>query len=196
MQLHFVSRSAYRDKKALLAQFQVDLDSTYILPEGGTNEHALKGCAEIIKNYDDQSTVDFWCVACGTGGTTAGMVTALLPNQKVMGFSVLKGDFLNKAIEKLLLGVNEKKSQNWSINTDYHFGGYAKFDDNLIEFINTFKLKNQIQLDPIYTGKMFYGIYDLIKKGYFPKGSTIMAVHTGGQQGITGFNQRFGELLE
>ena len=99
-------------------------------------------------------------------------------------------------VEHLLAKYDDKKYEDWSINTDYHFGGYAKFDESLIQFINEFKRKNQIQLDPIYTGKLLYGIFDLIKKGYFPKGSTIMAVHSGGQQGIQGFNQRFGNLLE
>jgi len=157
---------------------------------------ALKGCAEIMRTYDDNLNIDFWCVACGTGGTLAGMITALLPNQKAIGFSALKGDFLNKEVERLLGAFNEKQYQNWSVNTDYHFGGYAKFDIDLIEFINEFKLKNQIQLDPIYTGKLFFGIYDLIKNGFFPRGATIMAIHSGGQQGIQGFNERFGELLK
>ena len=196
MQLHFVSRTDYRDKKALLSKLPIDLESTYILPEGGTNKLALKGCTEIIKNYDDKSKINYWCVACGTGGTLAGMVTSLSKTQNAIGFSVLKGDFLNQEVEKLLLDFNGKQYQNWSINTDYHFGGYAKFDNSLIEFINEFKRKNEIQLDPIYTGKIIYGIYDLIKKGYFPRGATIMAVHSGGQQGISGFNQRFGDLLK
>ena len=196
MQLFFVSRTAYRDKKELLAQLSLDFESIYILPEGGTNSLALKGCSEIVKEYSEKPKIDYWCTSCGTGGTLAGMITALSAQQKAIGFSALKGDFLQNEVEQLLSSYDDHKYQNWSINTDYHFGGYAKFDDSLIQFINEFKHKNQIQLDPIYTGKMFYGIYDLIKKGYFPKGSSIMAIHTGGQQGIQGFNQRFGNLLE
>jgi 1-aminocyclopropane-1-carboxylate deaminase/D-cysteine desulfhydrase-like pyridoxal-dependent ACC family enzyme len=196
MQLHFVSRTAYRDKKAILSQIPLDLKSVYILPEGGTNGLALKGCSEIVTTFDSASNIDYWCVSCGTGGTVAGIITALPTDQKAVGFSALKGEFLKTEVEKLLLDFTDKKHQNWSINTNYHFGGYAKFDKTLIHFINEFKRKNQIQLDPIYTGKMFFGIYELIKKGYFPRGSTIMAVHTGGQQGILGFNQRFGNLLE
>ena len=196
MQLHFVSRSDYRDKKALLSKLPIDQESSYILPEGGTNNLALKGCAEIIQSYNDNSKIDYWCAACGTGGTLAGMITALSPEQKAIGFSALKGDFLTKEVKRLLLDYNGKEYQNWSINTDYHFRGYAKFNAKLIEFINEFKHKYQIQLDPVYTGKMFFGIFQLINDGFFPKGTTIMAIHTGGQQGIRGFNQRFGDLLK
>ena len=196
MQLLFVSRAAYRNKKELLSGLSLDFDKIYTIPEGGSNTLALKGCAEIVKEYSDNSNIDYWCSSCGTGGTIAGIITALSPNQKAIGFSALKGDFLKTEVEELLAKYDDKKYSNWSINTDFHFGGYAKFDESLIQFINEFKLKNQIQLDPIYTGKLLYGIFDLIKKGYFPKGSTIMAVHSGGQQGIQGFNQRFGNLLE
>ncbi len=196
MQLFFVNRTAYRDKKELLAQLSLDLESIYVIPEGGTNSLALKGCSEIVNEYDEKYKINYWCTSCGTGGTLGGIITALSAQQRAIGFSALKGDFLQKEVERLLSDFNNNKYQNWSINTDYHFGGYAKFDETLVQFINEFKRKNKIQLDPIYTGKMFYGIYDLIKKGYFPKGSTIMALHTGGQQGIQGFNQRFGNLID
>ena len=196
MQFHFVSRSDYRDKKSLLTRLPINTASIYVLPEGGTNSLAMKGCSEMVKETDNHSNIDYWCVACGTGGTLAGMITTLLPGQKAIGFSVLKGDFLKEEIENLLLAYDDSAYDNWSVNTDYHFGGYAKFDENLIRFINEFKRTHQIRLDPIYTGKMFYGIFDLIKKDHFQRGSTIMAIHTGGQQGIAGFNQRFGNLLE
>ena len=77
----------------------------------------------------------------------------------------------------------------------YHFGGYAKFTGELIHFINAFREQHSIALDPVYTGKMMYGIFDQIRKGYFKKGSKIIAVHTGGLQGIAGFNEQFGELI-
>ena len=196
MQLIFISRSDYRNKESFLSQLPLDLENIYILPEGGTNDLALRGCAEIVTTHEDVKSVDIWCTACGTGGTIAGIITALKPDQKALGFSVLKRDFLNNEVEKFLQNFESKNHQNWSINTKYHFGGYAKFDVHLIRFINEFKQMHRIQLDPIYTGKMMFGILDLIKKGYFSRGSTIMAVHTGGQQGIQGFNQRFGNLLE
>ena len=97
---------------------------------------------------------------------------------------MLKGDFLQEEIAKFA------RQNNWELITDYHFGGYAKTNDDLIEFINNFKSKHNVPLDPIYTGKMVFGIYDLIEKGYFPKGSKILAIHTGGLQGIEGMNQK------
>ena len=158
MQLHFVSRASYRDKNQFLNQLPFDLKSVYILPEGGTNDLALKGCAEIVKNFDNHSKIDYWCTPSGTGGTLAGIITSLATQQTAIGFSALKGDFLKSDVEKLLSNIDFLPHSTWSINTDYHFGGYAKFDEKLIRFINEFKQNHRIQLDPIYTGKMFYGI--------------------------------------
>jgi len=80
------------------------------------------------------------------------------------------------------------KQDNWSLNTNYHFGGYAKVSEELIIFINKFKSETKTPLDPVYTGKMMFGIVDLIKNGFFEKGSKILAIHTGGLQGIGGMN--------
>ncbi|MEL6305131.1 MAG: 1-aminocyclopropane-1-carboxylate deaminase/D-cysteine desulfhydrase, partial [Bacteroidota bacterium] len=82
------------------------------------------------------------------------------------------------------------KRDNWNLISDYHFGGYGKVDEVLVNFINTFKKETGIPLDPVYTGKMMFGIVDLIQKGHFQKGSKILAIHTGGLQGIAGMNQR------
>lgn len=194
MELRFVSRSAYRDKEALIKDLPTTLAQAYIIPEGGTNSLALKGCAEIVDTPQFDQAIDFWCTACGTGGTAAGMITALEDHQQLIGFSVLKGDFMEQEIQGLLKEVGMQK-RNWSVNQSYHFGGYAKFNQTLIDFINTFKRNYGIQLDPIYTGKLLFGIFDLIKQGYFPAGATIMGVHTGGLQGIDGFNARYGKLI-
>lgn len=194
MQLYFSSRAAYRDKTQLLHSLPFATDHCFIVPEGGTNEWALPGCREIVTDYTGATKVNYWCVSCGTGGTLAGMITGLNSKQNAIGFSALKGDFLTQTVQDLLPASSQDK--NWSINTDYHFGGYARYDDTLIQFINNFKQNHHIALDPIYTGKLLFGIYDLIKKGFFPRGSTIMAIHTGGLQGIAGFNARFGNLLD
>ena len=195
MQLIFVSRSEYRNKKELLSTLPIDLSETYVIPEGGTNALALKGCREIISHCHFDQRIDYWCTACGTGGTAAGMISALNKNQHLIGFSVLKGDFMENNIQELLdfLGVKHK---NWSVNNHFHFGGYAKFDLDLIQFINDFKKDFDIPLDPIYTGKLLFGVFKLIEKGFFKKGSNIMLVHTGGLQGIRGFNDRFGNLIQ
>mgnify|MGYP001296447391 FL=1 len=184
MEFQFVTRSAYREKH--LESFRESLKTKhgnfYEIPEGGTNALAIKGCAEIL----DELTANYDFIACsvGTGGTLAGIIEASLPHQKVLGFPALKGDFLEAEIRKYT------SRTNWQLVTDYHFGGYAKTSSALIQFINTFKKEQDIQLDPIYTGKMMYGLTDLISNGYFSKNTRILAIHTGGLQGITGMNER------
>jgi len=194
MQLEFVDRTTYREKNSLpyLHSLKEKYGTVYIIPEGGTNKLALQGCVEIVEEIEQQSpnSPDYLCTSCGTGGTIAGIIQGAKKSTHVLGFSSLKGNFLTKEIERLLTKNSISPLASWSINTTYHFGGYAKFDNTLIDFINQFKQQHQIQLDPIYTGKMMYGVFDLIEKGYFPKGSSIVAIHTGGLQGIAGFNQR------
>lgn len=153
-----------------------------MIPEGGTNELAVKGCQEILTTED--SVFDYVCCAVGTGGTISGIINSALPNQKVLGFPALKGDFLQDEIRIFV------KNENWDLITDYHFGGYGKVNEELIQFINQFYVENQIPLDPIYTGKMAFGILDLIEKNYFPAHSNILFIHTGGLQGIRGMNEK------
>lgn len=182
MKLHFVSREEYRKKTD--PYFVEDLyrrfGKFYLVPEGGTNKLAVKGCEEILTEEDRE--FDFICCPVGTGGTVSGLINASDPSQKILGFPALKGDFLKDEIK----GFVEKP--NWELILNYHFGGYAKVDGKLINFINSFSEKYEIQLDPVYTGKMLFGIFDLAEKDYFPKGSRILAIHTGGLQGIAGMN--------
>jgi len=121
----------------------------------------------------------------GTGGTLSGLIKSSKPHQKVFGYSALKGDFLVEEIKNYL-----EDQDNWELMTDYHFGGYAKHTQELIGFINSFRKQTSIPLDPIYTGKMVYGILDQIRNDNFRKGSKILAIHSGGLQGIEGFNQQ------
>ncbi len=212
MKLHFFSRSEYRDKDLIIKNLEKEYVDYYWLPEGGSNTLAMQGTAEIVPEIiaDLGIPPDYICTACGTGGTVAGIIsaTSALPKPiNVLGFAALKGDFLEKEVSQLLNNAAQPKSEithpkyteggkkNWSIQTDYHFGGYAKWTMPLVDFINDFNKKHHIQLDPIYTGKMLYGIFDLIGKGFFPKNTTIVAVHTGGLQGIEGFNERFGGVI-
>lgn len=190
MKLHFVTRDQYRNKR--FENLDLDLGSFYKLPEGGSNQLAIKGCGEIVEEAKGQLEVDFYCLSCGTGGTMAGIIRGLQGEKRVLGFSALKGSFLTKTIQSFL---PEQHHDNWEVQNDYHFGGYAKFDQGLIGFINEFKSEYGIPLDPIYTGKMFFGIFDLIQKDHFSEGSRILLIHTGGLQGIQGFNQRFGKLI-
>lgn len=183
MKFVFVSREQYRLKETpdFIEQLRKDFGDFYLLPEGGTNELAIKGCEEIISSSDSEFT--HICSSVGTGGTITGIINSSTNNQNIIGFSSLKGDFLQNDIAKFA------NKQNWSLNCDYHFGGYGKVTDELICFINTFYLKHQIPLDPIYTGKMMFGIMNLIENNYFPPNSKILAIHTGGLQGIAGMNK-------
>ncbi|MDG5489951.1 1-aminocyclopropane-1-carboxylate deaminase/D-cysteine desulfhydrase [Psychroserpens sp. SPM9] len=184
MTLKFVTREAYKNKSdsAFISELQKEFGAFYLIPEGGTNTLAVKGCEEILTKAD--AKFDFICCPVGTGGTISGLINSALSHQKIIGFPALKGDFLQEEITKFA------KNKNWELITDYHFGGYAKISDELIAFMNQFKCKHTIPLDPVYTGKMMFGIYNLIDKGYFPKQSKILAIHTGGLQGVEGMNQK------
>ncbi|TGV01371.1 1-aminocyclopropane-1-carboxylate deaminase/D-cysteine desulfhydrase [Flavivirga rizhaonensis] len=183
MEFKFVSREAYRNKtsEAFLAKLKDTFNDFYLIPEGGTNALAVKGCEEILTETDE--AFDYICCAVGTGGTISGLINCSKLSQQVLGFPALKGDFLQQDISKFVTKTN------WDLITDYHFGGYAKINDELVAFINEFKELNKIPLDPVYTGKMIFGIFDLINKGYFKKGSKVLAIHTGGLQGIKGMNR-------
>lgn len=182
MKLEFITRDEYKqkDSEGFLQQLRDCFGDFYLIPEGGTNILAVKGCEEILTKDDKQ--YDYVCCAVGTGGTISGIINASFPYQKILGFPALKGDFLKNDIRNFATG------DNWELITDYHFGGYGKTNDELIRFINLFYEKYKIPLDPIYTGKMMFGICNLAENGYFAKNSRILAIHTGGIQGIQGMN--------
>ncbi|WP_017496690.1 1-aminocyclopropane-1-carboxylate deaminase/D-cysteine desulfhydrase [Flavobacterium sp. WG21] len=182
MQFEFVTREEYRDKNedSFIEKLKDKFGDFYLVPEGGTNELAVKGCEEILTEED--AIFDFVCCAVGTGGTISGLINSALPHQKILGFPALKGDFLTDEIRIFA------KKDNWDLISDYHFGGYGKVNLELIEFINTFFEETKVPLDPIYTGKMVFGVIDLIHKNYFPEHSRILLIHTGGLQGIEGMN--------
>lgn len=178
MQFEFVTRTQYRDKNnaEFLNQLKEKFSDFYLIPEGGTNELAVKGCKEILT--DDDKVFDFICCAVGTGGTISGIINSLKPHQKAIGFPALKGDFLTEDIQKYA------ENSQWNLVTDYHFGGYAKLNDELKQFMKQFFKKYLISLDPVYTSKTFFGVIDLISKGYFKPDSKILIIHTGGLQGL------------
>ncbi|MGI0105651.1 1-aminocyclopropane-1-carboxylate deaminase/D-cysteine desulfhydrase [Salinimicrobium sp. WS361] len=183
MEFHFISRSHYREKtsEAFIEDLRKQFGDFYLVPEGGTNELAVKGCEEILLPGDAE--FDVICCAVGTGGTISGLINVSEEHQQVLGFPALKGDFLRPEIGRF------SKKNNWDLITNYHFGGYAKVDEKLINFINDFRSLYGIQLDPVYTGKLLYGIFDLARTGYFLENTRILAIHTGGLQGIAGMNK-------
>jgi len=195
MKLHYISRSAYREKYSgqLVGQLEDMFGHFYLLPEGGTNALAVRGTEEILQAVDFES--DVICTSIGTGGTFAGLLSSAKPHQKVLGFSALKGGFIHSAMDSLLEKYAIQPRCVYEILDRYHFGGYARFNRELIDFILFFKAATGIALDPIYTGKMMYGIFELIREGTFREGTKIVALHTGGIQANDGFNRRHGTNL-
>lgn len=185
MQFYFATRTQYRDKMnvVFLEKLQQQFGDFYVIPEGGTNQLAVKGCEEILTEEDE--VFDFICCAVGTGGTISGIINSLQTHQKALGFPALKGNFLYDDIRPYV------KNQQWDLILDYHFGGYAKVSDELRLFIKEFNQKYLITLEPIYTGKMAFGVLDLISKGKFPEKSKVLIIHTGGLQGL---HSNIGEL--
>ena len=182
MQFEFISREEYRSKNetSFFENLKQQFGAFYLIPEGGTNALAIMGCQEILTPEDAE--FDYICCSIGTGGTISGIINSVLPHQKVLGFPALKGDFLKDEIRNFV------HNDNWELMNEYHFGGYAKVNPVLIQFINQFYAENKIPLDPIYTSKMVFGVLDLIQKNYFRAGSKILLIHTGGLQGIQGMN--------
>jgi 1-aminocyclopropane-1-carboxylate deaminase len=183
MQFYFVDRTVYRDKEDpfFLQRLREIYGAFYLIPEGGTNFFAIKGCEEILTDYDK----DFFThitTAVGTGGTFSGLINSSRASQNLIGFSSLKGSFLSEVIRNFV------SKNNWKLDCEYHFGGYGKVSDELISFLNLFYKQTSIPLDPVYTGKMVFGVIDKINKGYFPENSKILMIHTGGLQGIKGMN--------
>jgi 1-aminocyclopropane-1-carboxylate deaminase len=187
MKLEFIDRESYQYKRELFYKyFKQDLNAFFI-DEGGAGEAAVKGCSELIDELNDN--YDHIFCAAGTGTTAAGILKGIEKNQlpsKLNVIPVLKGaDFLKEDI------ANFSGSRSFNFHPDYHFGGYAKTTPELIEFIKSFTSSTGILIDPVYTGKMFYSIFDLISKDVFPPGSRILAIHTGGSFGILGMAEKF-----
>ena len=192
MTFHFVSRSDYKHLKDKLALPHTITSRHLILPEGGTNELAVKGCAELVNEIDVD--YDILTTPVGTGGTMAGVLRGLGGSREVWGFSALRG----KWIEDDFLSTLRKHDiphRNYKIFQDETFGGYARFKLSLIQFILDFKQKNGILIEPIYTGKMFFSVWELVKNAQIARGCTLLMLHTGGLQAIEGFNHRFGVAL-
>ncbi|MCS6822729.1 MAG: pyridoxal-phosphate dependent enzyme [Cytophagaceae bacterium] len=188
MELYFMDRKTYRikDKDIVLDDLKKKFGNFYLIPEGGFNKEGFAGCTEIRDEIG--ISFDYICCAAGTGTTAAGLAASLHGREKLLVFPVLKGaEFIQANIHVWLKTGNQHKMEHVHCLYDYHFGGYAKATQELNDFIKAFYNTHNIPLEPVYTGKLFYGLYDLIKKNFFPKGSIIVALHTGGLQGQRGF---------
>ncbi|MGI4863952.1 MAG: 1-aminocyclopropane-1-carboxylate deaminase/D-cysteine desulfhydrase [Janthinobacterium lividum] len=193
MQLHYLDRTTYRRRAepAFLAEIQQQFGHAYLLPEGGTNALALRGVAELIGELRQHTDFDAVAVAAGTGGTLAGLALGLVEANypaRALGVAALKGgDFLRAEMDALTQAAVGQTFDNYELHTGYHFGGYAKLPPELRAFIQDFEAQFGVLLDPIYTGKLLFGVLDLIGNGHFARGSTVVAVHTGGLQAWAGF---------
>jgi 1-aminocyclopropane-1-carboxylate deaminase len=187
MKIHYISREDYRRKheKKFVEDLNDRFGDFYLIPEGGTNALAVKGCAEFAMQYLRNIDADYVCLAVGTGGTMAGIIEGMQDEKEIIGFPILKGgEFLSDEIKALIQNFSGSVYHNWHLETDYHFGGYAKSSPALEDFISIMRAKN-LPLDMVYTSKLMWGILDCAKKGKFRSGSTVLAIHTGGLQGLT-----------
>ena len=195
MNLLGISREHYREKTQaeFLENLRKQFGDFYLIPEGGTNALAIQGTREILTA--SHSNFSHILTPIGTGGTFAGIAASLLPNQRLLGISALKGEGISEEMTDLLNAEGIQSPGILEILTQYHQGGYAKWTTELIDFIHWFWDAFGIPLDPIYTGKMAFACWDLLQKNCFPPGSRILLIHTGGLQGNRGFTQRTGIAL-
>lgn len=180
MELTYLDRETYRRKTSpeIIAALHAQFGEFYLLPEGGSNALAVLGTAELPPEID--IPFDVICCACGTGGTLAGIAAALNHGQRALGFSALKGgQFLDAEVSRLQREAFGAVTTNWSIEHDFHFGGFAKRKPDLDHFITDFAARHTLRLDWVYVAKMLYGTYTLIERNTFPPSTTIIAVITG-----------------
>lgn len=204
MHLEFLSRSDYRRRSEpeFVSQLVQAWQPCFVIPEGGANQWALAGCSDIVEGISSQlADYDYLCVPCGTGATLAGIVAALDKSVQVLGFSALKGAHsLGGEIASMVASFVGNRSAGdiaqWTLVDEFHGGGFAKISVELIAFIAQWQQQAGIALEPVYTGKMLMGLCELVKRGYFPAGAKIVAVHTGGMQGIRGLQPQIDRLAQ
>ncbi|MEO6818487.1 MAG: pyridoxal-phosphate dependent enzyme [Ginsengibacter sp.] len=180
MQLKYISRTEYKliSEKSFLKALEKLYGNHTLIPEGGFSETGVKG-ASLIPGYFKEKYSHI-CLAVGTATTFAGIINGIKNQTKMLGFDALKN---RNDLEDRLQYLKADKDANYELIAAYHFGGYAKKTAELLQFMNDFYRKHTIPLDFVYTGKMMFGVYDLLSKNYFPNGSKILCIHTGGLQG-------------
>lgn len=192
MNLIFMDRLSYRDKPAIFEQLFGNDGGAFFIDEGGAGNEACKGCAELVMELENQ--YDHIFCAAGTGTTAAGILRGLQDNHSAAmlhAVPVLKeGTFIRSAIERYF-----EQPPVFCVHSDYHFGGYAKTEPLLLKFMQEFSARTGILLDPVYTGKMLFAVYDLIRADYFKPGSRILAVHTGGLLGLFGMTRQINQAI-
>ncbi|OOQ59279.1 1-aminocyclopropane-1-carboxylate deaminase/D-cysteine desulfhydrase [Mucilaginibacter pedocola] len=188
MQLLFTDRDSYRDKPALFEKHFGNNADAFFIDEGGASAEGAQGCSELVDELTDTYTHIF--CACGTGTTAAGIINGISKHQLSTRFNAIpvfkNGGFMRDEIDSYL-----SKPVDYDLHLDYHFGGYAKTTPDLIQFIKTFVAKTGVLIEPVYTAKMLYALYDLAAKDHFKAGDKILAIHTGGIWGLMGMKEKF-----
>lgn len=188
MQLVFTDRESYRNKCTLFKQHFADDPDAYFIDEGGASPEAAMGCSELIDELPQK--YDHLFCACGTGATAAGLINGIRKHRLDTVFHaipVLKnGEFMADEIRQY-----QTYPHPFELHTDYHFGGYAKTTPALVDFTKEFIAHTGILIEPIYTGKMLYALFDLARNDYFKPGNQILAIHTGGLWGLLGMKELF-----
>ncbi|MGE5290707.1 MAG: 1-aminocyclopropane-1-carboxylate deaminase/D-cysteine desulfhydrase [Micromonosporaceae bacterium] len=180
MRVAYIDRTTYWRKASpdVIASLRRQHGAFYLIPEGGNNELALRGCAELPAEIGQD--FDFICCPCGTGGTLAGIAAGLTPKQKAVGFSVLKdGEFLAGEVSRLQRQSFGATSDNWSVESGFHFGGFGEETPELAGFIKEFEQRHRLRFERVYVAKLMYGIFAMAGRGSFPPGSRVIAVITG-----------------
>ncbi|HYG17685.1 MAG TPA: pyridoxal-phosphate dependent enzyme [Ohtaekwangia sp.] len=188
MHLHHIPREAYRRKTdaAFLDDLRQHFGNFYMIPEGGTNDLAIRGCYAFGQSLLALD-FDYVCLPAGTGGTAAGIIAAVGDKAEVLCVSVLQGDFLEADIAAMLSRNLYDINLPWRVLTSYHHGGYAKVSPELTAFIRHCREEHDLPLDPVYTAKLLWAVEQEVVKGTFRRGATILVLHTGGLQGAQGF---------
>jgi 1-aminocyclopropane-1-carboxylate deaminase len=184
MQLHFISREHYRKKadSNFIQSLKQKFGNFFLIPEGGTNSLAIKGCEEFAVSKLSSMDFDSIMLPVGTGGTIAGLICGL-PKKDIIGVSVLKnGEFLAEDVMNLLKTYSGNVYGNWSILTSYDHGGYAKATKELLDLLPAMRMQHSLPLDSVYTGKLMWAALKEAERGRFSRGSTVLALHTGGLQ--------------
>jgi 1-aminocyclopropane-1-carboxylate deaminase len=194
MAIHFVGHGEYRLKtdERWLSQLQNRFGDCYVVPEGGCNAAGIEGCKAILDSVVGGTEAFTTAVtAVGTGATLAGLLQAPNGVDKILGVSVLKGDGHARQRVAQLLPQMSSQQLEWDIDSDHHFGGYARVNDTLLAFIEGFYQRHGIALEPVYTGKMFYALFQRLEAGWFAPGENILAIHSGGMQGLRGYADKW-----
>ena len=200
MELRFISRVDYRQKESdeFIDQLREQLGDFYLIPEGGGNALGVQGCRKILTDIESRIETQPDYVACdlGTGTTFAGLISAQW-RSRFLGFAALKGsEFLQQQVKRALALQSAGDPGNWEVIGDYHFGGFARMDRVLVQFMESYEQQTRIALEPIYSAKLLFGLHDLIRQNRFKAGDEILVIHGGGMQGLRGMADSVQRLKE